>query len=133
MSRSNTTCLPMRHVLHGGVSLLFRNHSPWIEFGYAVSAYSAHTTGRDVTETTWSVDCGWQMRPDTRGVLPPRCDSLTLPCCYLAYVQQILIGYKRNRWKFKDIFIYFYMLLLNIISYLYNSTIILSLSYNFFF
>ena len=35
----------------------FWNHSLRIEFGYAISAYSAHTTGRDVTETTWSVDC----------------------------------------------------------------------------
>lgn len=38
-----------------------------MELGYAVSAYSAHTTGRDVTGSTRSVDCGCQMRPDTPG------------------------------------------------------------------
>lgn len=91
MFDSDTTCLQMRHVLRGGVSLLFRNRSPWIEFGYAVSAYSAHTTGRDVTGTTRSVDCRCQMRPDTRGVLPSRCDSLALPRCYLGSMQQIWI------------------------------------------
>lgn len=72
------------------VSLLFRNRSPRIEFGYAVSAYSAHTTGRDVTRSTWSVDCRCQMRSDTRRVLPPSRDSLALPRQrYLVFAQQI--------------------------------------------
>lgn len=104
MSRSDTTCLPMRHVLRGGVSLLFRNHSLWIEFGYAVSAYSA-------------------LRPDVTSlelrevlIADGKCDLTPEEFCLLVVIHsryRVVTSLLCNRFEshtsrsmFEDIFIY---------------------------
>lgn len=62
----------------------FWNRSLRIEFGYAISAYSAHTTGRDVTETTWSVDCmpdaTWHPGSSTFSLWFTRVTAMVLLC-----------------------------------------------------
>lgn len=96
-SRSDTTYLPIWHVLRAGVSLLFLKRFPADRVRLRdFCLFGTH----DRTWRHWSyVEC-WLWMPDATwhpGVLPPRCDSLALPrrCHFIFCATEIWIGCKR--------------------------------------